>query len=82
MYFTARTCLFSGDPRFLVGRLLPAPTAELFQFDLPLNQFLIFVGIVIPPLADGAPHGDKSVGPLYLCHGGNNSAYGRKTQQL
>ena len=54
MYFTARALLLAGDPRFLVGRLLATPGAELRKLDLPLNLLLILVRIIIPPFADGA----------------------------
>jgi len=37
---------------------LPAPRAELLEFNLALDGFLVLVNIVIPPLADRAPKRD------------------------
>ena len=54
--------LFSGDPSLFVHRFYAAPVAELLKFDLPLHQLLVLVGVIITPLADGAAHGDQSVG--------------------
>ena len=47
-----------------MGSLRPAPTAELLELYFPLNLFLVLMGIIIPPLADGASHRDKSVRTL------------------
>jgi hypothetical protein len=80
MYLLSKTRLFSGDPRFFVEGLLPAPVAELPELDLPLNLFLVLVGIIIPPFADGATQRDQCIGPLYLCHEGNDSVFEEKTQ--
>jgi hypothetical protein len=38
-----------------MDRLLPAPIAELLVFDLTLYLFLIFIGVIITPFANGAP---------------------------
>jgi hypothetical protein len=38
------------------GRL-PIPRAKLLEFDLPLNLFLILMGIIITPFADGTAKG-------------------------
>ena len=35
-----------------------APLAELIQFYLALNRFLVFMRIIILPLADGAAESD------------------------
>ena len=43
-------------------RFYAAPVAKLLKFDLPLHQLLILIGVIITPLADGAAHGDQSVG--------------------
>ena len=37
------------------------PVAELLKLDLPLHQLLIFIGVIITPLADGATHRDQPV---------------------
>ena len=67
--------LFSGDPRFLVGRLLAAPVTELLELDLPLNLLLVPMGIIIPPFTDGAPHRYQIVGIFHLRHGRNDSLF-------
>jgi hypothetical protein len=61
-----------------VRRLFPAPSAKLLELYLPLNLFLVPVGIVIPPLTDGAPQSYQIVGPFHLRHGENNSAFKKK----
>jgi hypothetical protein len=68
-------CLFSGNSRFLVGRLLPAPFTELLEFHLPLNLLLVLMGIIIPPFADGAPHRYQIVGIFHLRHGRNDNLF-------
>ena len=40
--------LFTGQPPFLVNRLLPAVLAELFEFDFPLDALFVLAGVVIP----------------------------------
>lgn len=65
-----------------MGRLLPAPIAELLQFDLPLNLLLVPMSIVIPPLADGAPHRYQIVSPFHLRHGENDNLCRQKTQTV
>ena len=72
--------LLSRDPRFLVGRLLTAPTTKLLKLDLPLNLLLVPVGIVIPPFADGAPHRYQIVGIFNLRHGRNDNLHEPKKQ--
>ena len=49
--------------------LLAAPTAEFLQFNLPFHFFLVFAGIVIAPLADGAAQTYKIVRVFSLSHG-------------
>ena len=78
--FCLEICLFPRYSRFFVKSLLPAPMAEFLEFDLPLNLFLVFVGIIIPPFADGASQSNKGIGSFYLCHGENNNAYSLKMQ--
>ena len=51
-------------------RRFAAPFAEFFQFDLALHHFLVFVGVIILPFADGAAEGNEGVGTLYFCHAG------------
>ena len=62
--------LFPRDPCLFVRRRFAAPLAEFLQFDLPLHHFLVFVGVIILPFADGAAEGDEGVGTLYFCHAG------------
>jgi len=82
MYFCMSDLLFSGDPRFLVNRLLAAPMTEFLELDLPLNLFLVLVGIIIPPLADGTSHRDQTIGSFRFCHGENDNVDNEKMQQL
>ena len=82
MYFTARICLLSRNPRFLVGRLLAAPITKLLELYLSLNLLLVPVCIIIPPLADGAPHRYQIVGPFHFRHGRNNSSYEPEKQPM
>jgi hypothetical protein len=65
-----------------VQRFHAAPVAELLEFDLPLHQLLIFIGVIITPLADAAAHCDKPVGMLYLGHGNDDTIFRLKMQQL
>ena len=51
-----------------------APGAELFVFDLALDEFFILPRIIIPPLAHGTAEGDQPVGALYFCHGEHDTA--------
>ncbi len=41
-----------------MGRLCPAPITELLEFYLAFHLLLVFVDIIITPLAGGAPEGD------------------------
>ena len=61
-------------------RFYAAPVTEFLQFDFPLNQFLIFIGVIITPLADAAAHRNKPVGMLYLGHGKDDTTFRLKTQ--
>jgi hypothetical protein len=51
----------------------PAPVAEFLKFDLALHQFLVFVGVIITPFANGTAHRDQPVGVFYLGHGENDT---------
>ena len=64
MFHHRETILFAGNPRFFVKGFRAAPRTEFFQLDLPFHLLLIFMRIVIPPLADGTAHRDQGVGPL------------------
>jgi hypothetical protein len=77
-YFTLEIFLLSCYSRFLVRRLLAAPTAEFLELYLSLNLLLVPMSIVIPPFADGAPHRYQIVGIFNLCHGENDNALRRK----
>ena len=68
--YTLRQPLFPGDARLLVDGRLAAPRAKLLEFDLPLHLFLILVGIVIPPFANGAAERDQVIRVFDLCHMG------------
>ena len=72
--------LLSGDPPFLMHGLLPAPPAELFEFDLPLDGFLVLARVIIPPLADGTAQGDQVVGTFCFGHGRDNTMLKERTQ--
>ena len=61
-HFFSGAILLSGNPGLFVQRFYAAPVAKLLKFDLPLHQLLILIGVIITPLADGAAHGDQSVG--------------------
>ena len=54
-------------------RGLLAPLAVLLVFDLPLHLLLVFVRVIITPLAHGAAEGDQSVSSFYLGHGDYNT---------
>jgi hypothetical protein len=49
--------------------LLAAPIAELFELYFALNNLLVFIGVIITPLAHGATERDQPVSMLDLCHG-------------
>jgi len=49
--------------------MLAAPRAELAKLDLALYELLVFAGVIIAPLADGALQTDKIVGILGFGHG-------------
>jgi len=54
----ARDFLLCSDLRFLVRGRETAPTAEFLEVELPLNGFLIFMRIIIPPFAGRALQSD------------------------
>ncbi len=63
-------------------RLLSAPVAELLKFNFSLHGFLVFIGVIITPLADSAAECDQSIGAFHLGHGNYNSASSKKWQLL
>ncbi len=50
-------------------RLRAAQAAKFLQLDLPFNLLLVFIRIIIPPLALGAAHRDEAISAFYLSHG-------------
>ena len=68
--------LFTRDPCLFVKGFHAAPVAELLHFDLALHQLLIFIGVIIAPLANTAAERDQSVGMFNLGHGENNTRLG------
>jgi hypothetical protein len=48
--------------------LFPAPLTELLKFNLALNLLLVFMGIIIPPFADGTAKRDQVIRIFDLCH--------------
>jgi hypothetical protein len=75
-----RIFLFTGDPCLFVSSFKTAPIAELLKFDLALHNLLVFVRIIITPLADGATQRYKPVGMFDLCHGDYITMIARKRQ--
>ena len=61
-HFFSGAILLSGDPGLFVKRFHAAPVTKLLKFDLPLHQLLVFIGVIITPLADSAAHRDQPVG--------------------
>ena len=73
-FFRLRS-LLSRNPCLFVQRFHAAPVAELLEFDLPLHQLLVLIGVIITPLADAAAHRDKPVGMFDLGHGNDDTIF-------
>lgn len=58
----------SGQFRFLMRRVLPAPFAVFFELDLPLNFLLILPTISGNPLTDGAFKPYQIFRSFRFCH--------------
>jgi hypothetical protein len=69
-YYTGvrRQSLLPADPRLFVHGLFPAPFAKLGEFNFALNSFLILMGIIITPLANGTAQRNQIVRIFNLCH--------------
>lgn len=67
--------LFSRDPCLFVKGFHPAPIAEFLKLYLSLNKLLVFIGIIITPLANAAAHRDQPVGMLNFGHGKDDTIF-------
>jgi hypothetical protein len=74
--------LLSADSCLFVDRFHTTPTAKLLEFDLSLHQLLIFIGVIITPLTNGATHSDKSVGVFNFGHGNDDTILLLKLQRV
>jgi hypothetical protein len=62
--------------------LLPAPVTKLLVFDLALYLLLVFIGVIITPLADGTAHRYQPVGSFHFSHSDRVLRFFRKGNAL
>lgn len=59
---------------------LAAPRTELLELDFTLNLFLILMGIIIAPFANGTAQGHQIICIFDLCHMSHNTPNAPKMQ--
>lgn len=74
--------LFARDPPLFVDGLRAAPITELLELDLPFNNLLVLVRVIVPAFTHRTTQRYQPIGSFYLRHGDDDTIAPGKRQPL